>query len=290
MDQLDRHAALGGFLRSRRARLRPEDVGLPPKGHAGQGAELRCEELAQLAEVSTTYYSRLEQGYGRIVSAEVLDAIARALRLTNAEHTYLRHLAEMTFTQCRMSQPQEVRPTVWQFIDSMDKVSALVLGRRLDILAWNRLTSVLIKDFATLPPTERNMARLIFLDPEAQELYLDWEAKAAETVNALRIYADHHAHDRQLHSLVGELSVKSNDFRRLWAAHTTAEKSHGSRHMHHPLVGDLILSYETLRLPDDHDQSIVTYHAKPGSASADTLSMLASWTAGEAVDPGTGMQ
>jgi len=187
---------MGEFLRSRLARLRPEDVGLPSKNHACQASELRCEELAQLTGVSATYYSRLEQGYGRIVSAEALDAIARVLRLTDAEHTYLRHLAETTFKHCRMSQPQEVRPTVRRFIDSMDRASAL--GRRMDVLAWNQLASVLIKDFAALPPTERNMARLIFLDADAQELYLDWEAKAAETVNTLRMYADHHAHDRQL--------------------------------------------------------------------------------------------
>ncbi|MCT9105874.1 helix-turn-helix domain-containing protein [Streptomyces mirabilis] len=275
---LDRRAELSEFLRTRRARLKPEDVGLPDFGRHRRVPGLRREELAQLAGVSVAYYTRLEQGNGRNVSAEVLDAIARALRLTDAEHAHLTHLAKPKAHKKKQSaRPQQVRGALRQLLDSMDGIPAYVGGRRSDILAWNRMAAAVFGDWSELAPQERNWARLVFLKPEYRDLFVDWEQKAIDIVCLLRMDAGCHPDDPRLSTLVGELSVKSEDFRRLWATHDVKEKSHGVKRMRHPLVGDLSLQYESFRLPDDSEQSLVTYHAEPGSASAEALRLLASW-------------
>ncbi|MDQ0941164.1 helix-turn-helix transcriptional regulator [Streptomyces sp. V1I1] len=282
---MDQRAELSEFLRSRRGRLQPQDVGLPQLGRHRRVPGLRREELAQLAGVSVAYYTRLEQGNSRNVSTEVLDAIARALKLSDAERDHLTHLAKPKQKKHRrMGRPQQLRPAVQHLMDAMDGVPAYVLGRRLDILGWNRMARALLGDFAALPPQERNMARLVFLDPNARDLYVDWEVKATDLVSVLRMYAGCSADDPQLPELIGELSVKSEEFRRLWAAHTVQNKGHGAKRLHHPLVGEMTLSYETLSLPDDHDLSLVTYHAEPGSRSADSLRLLAGWGVDEAAD------
>ncbi|GAA0580287.1 helix-turn-helix transcriptional regulator [Streptomyces crystallinus] len=283
---MDQRAELSEFLRSRRARLKPVDVGLPDFGRHRRVPGLRREELAQLAGVSVAYYTRLEQGNGQNVSAEVLDAIARALRLTDAEQQHLTHLAKPTTAKKKkagLSRQAQLRPQLRHLIDSMEAVPAYVLGRRLDLLAWNRMAAALIGDFVSLPAEERNFARHVFLDPTARERYLEWEDKAAEVVGVLRLCAGCYPDDPLLTALVGELSVKSDEFRTLWAAHTVRQKGHGTKRLHHPLVGELTLSYETLKLPDEHDLSLVTYYAEPGSPSADSLRLLASWAA--APDP-----
>lgn len=275
---MDRRAELSEFLRTRRARLTPEDVGLPRYGRQRRVPGLRREELAQLAGVSVAYYTRLEQGNGRNVSAEVLDAIARALRLTDAEHAHLTHLARPAGHKKKASPArQQVRGALRQLLDTVDTVPAYVTGRRADILAWNRTASALFGDWAELAPQERNWARLIFLRPDYRELFVDWGSKAADVVSYLRMDAGCHPDDPKLSALVGELSVKSEEFRRLWATHDVKEKGHGTKQIRHPLVGELTLSYETLRLPDDAEQSLVIYHAEPGSASAEALRLLASW-------------
>ncbi|QNP61494.1 helix-turn-helix domain-containing protein [Streptomyces genisteinicus] len=276
---MDQRAELSEFLRSRRARLKPGDVGLPDFGRHRRVPGLRREELAQLAGVSVAYYTRLEQGHGQNVSTEVLDSIARALRLTDTEHAHLTHLASPKPKKKRgaVHRTQKVRPQLQHLIDTMDQVPALFLGRRLEILAWNRMARALFGDFAAMEAAERNMARLVFLDPNARSLYLDWECKAVEVVSILRLCAGCYPDDPQLSSLVGELSVKSEEFRSLWAAHTVQEKGHGVKRLHHPLVGELSLAYETLRFPDDHDLSLVTYHAEPDSRSAESLRLLAGW-------------
>ncbi|MEW2807950.1 helix-turn-helix transcriptional regulator [Streptomyces massasporeus] len=276
---LDRRAELSEFLRTRRARLKPEDVGLPDFGRR-RVPGLRREELAQLAGVSVAYYTRLEQGNGRNVSAEVLDAIARALRLSDAEHAHLMHLAKPKQHKKRpVARSQQVRPALRHLLDSIESVPAYIVGRRSDILAWNRMASALFGDWAEVPAQERNWARMVFLRPEYRELYLEWEQKASDMVGYLRMDAGCHPDDPRLSALVGELSVKSEDFRRLWAAHNVKEKSHGVKRMHHPLVGDLTLSFETFRLVDDGEQSLVTYHAEPDTPSAEALRLLASWGA-----------
>lgn len=275
---LDRRAELSEFLRTRRARLKPEDVGLPDFGRHRRVPGLRREELAQLAGVSVAYYTRLEQGNGRNVSAEVLDAIARALRLSDAEHAHLTHLAKPKAHKKKPSaRSQQVRGSLRQLLDTLDGVPAYITGRRSDILVWNRMAAAVFGDWSELPAQERNWARLVFLRPEYRELYVEWESKAADMVSYLRMDAGCHPDDPRLSSLVGELSVKSEEFRRLWATHDVKEKSHGVKRMRHPLVGELTLSYETFRLPDDGEQSLITYHAEPGSPSAEALRLLASW-------------
>lgn len=284
MDQLDQRAELGEFLRSRRARLRPEDVGLPDYGRHRRVPGLRREELAQLAGVSLAYYTRLEQGHGQNVSAEILDAIARALRLDGTERAHLSHLAGPKPRKRRQApRPQQVRPELRTLLDAMDGVPAYLVGRRQDVIGWNRLAAAVFGDFGKLPAQERNLVRLVFLDPATAELYADWECRACEVVSNLRVYAGQFPDDERLSALVGELSVKNEEFRRLWAAHTVADnKIHGVKRLRHPLVGELQLSFETLALPDDPAQFLVTYHAAPGSPSADALSLLASWSASPA--------
>jgi transcriptional regulator with XRE-family HTH domain len=275
---LDRRAELSEFLRTRRARLRPSDVGLPDFGRHRRVPGLRREELAQLAGVSVAYYTRLEQGNGRNVSAEVLDSIARALRLSDAEHAHLTHLAKGKQHKKRASaRPQQVRASLGQLLQSMENVPAYIVGRRSEILAWNRMAAALFGDWAELPVAERNWARLTFLRPDYRELFAEWEQKAIDIVCQLRMDAGCYPDDTRLSALVGELSVKSEEFRRLWATHDVKEKSYGVKRMHHPLVGELSLNYESFRMSGDQDQALVTYHAEPGSPSAEALRLLASW-------------
>jgi transcriptional regulator with XRE-family HTH domain len=276
--QIDRRTGLSEFLRTRRARLKPEDVGLPGFGRHRRVPGLRREELAQLAGMSVAYYTRLEQGNGHNVSVEVLDAIAGALRLTDAEHAHLRHLAQPREHKKKpSSRPQSVRGALWQLLDSMDGVPAYIVGRRSDILAWNRMALALFGDWSQLPAQQRNWARLVFLSPAYRDLFADWESKAADIVGSLRMDAGCHPDDPQLSALVGELSVKSADFRRLWARHDVKERSHGTKRLSHPLVGELTLSFEIFKIPDDQEQSLCLYDAEPGSRSAEALHLLANW-------------
>ncbi|MFE1292065.1 helix-turn-helix domain-containing protein [Streptomyces sp. NPDC058751] len=275
---LDRRAELSEFLRSRRARLKPEDVGMPDFGRHRRVPGLRREELAQLAGVSVAYYTRLEQGHGRNVSTEVLDAIARALRLTDAEHNHLTHLAKPKQHKKRQAaRPQQVRGSLRQLLDTLDGVPAYITGRRSDVLVWNRMAAAVFGDWSELPPQERNWARMVFLRPEYRDLYVEWEQKAIDIVCLLRMDAGRHPDDPRLAALVGELSVKSEDFRRLWATHDVKEKSHGVKLLRHPLVGELALQFESFRLAGDTELALVTYHAEPGSSSAQALRLLASW-------------
>lgn len=276
---LDRRAELSEFLRTRRARLKPEDVGLPEFGRHRRVPGLRREELAQLAGVSVAYYTRLEQGNGRNVSAEVLNAIARALRLSDAEQAHLTHLARPKQHKKKTAgRTEQVRGPLRQLLDSVE-VPAYISGRRSDILAWNRMAAAVFGDWSELPPQERNWARLVFLKPEYRDLFVEWDQKAYDIVSYLRMDAGCHPDDPLLSSLVGELSLKSEEFRRLWATHDVKEKSYGVKRIRHPLVGDLALHFESFRLSDGTDQALITYHAEPGSPSSDALRLLASWGA-----------
>ncbi|MDO0935920.1 helix-turn-helix transcriptional regulator [Streptomyces sp. DG2A-72] len=285
---LDRRAELSEFLRTRRARLKPEDVGLPDFGRHRRVPGLRREELAQLAGVSVAYYTRLEQGNGRNVSAEVLDAIARALRLSDAEHAHLTHLAKpKQHKKKQATRTEQVRPALAQLLDSIDGVPAYTSGRRSDILAWNRMAAAVFGNWAELPVQERNWARLVFLRPEYRDLFVEWDQKASDVVAYLRMDAGCHPDDPRLSALVGELSVKSEEFRRLWATHDVKEKGYGVKRLRHPLVGELTLNFESFRLSDGTEQTLNTYHAEPGSPSAEALRLLASWGA-DATKAGTG--
>ncbi|RSN16373.1 transcriptional regulator [Streptomyces sp. WAC 01325] len=284
---MDPRAELSEFLRTRRARLKPEDVGLPDYGRHRRVPGLRREELAQLAGVSVAYYTRLEQGNGRNVSAEVLDAIARALRLSDAEHAHLTHLAKPKRHKKKpVSRTEQVRPAMRQLLDMIDGVPAYITGRRSDIVAWNGMAAAVFGDWSELPAQERNWARLVFLRPEYRELFVEWDQKAYDIVAFLRMDAGCHPDDPRLSALVGELSVKSEEFRRLWAIHDVKEKSYGVKRLRHPLVGELALNFESFRLTDGTEQTLITYHPEPGSPSAEALRLLASWGA-DATKAGT---
>jgi transcriptional regulator with XRE-family HTH domain len=275
---LDRRAELSEFLRSRRNRLKPADIGLADYGTRRRVPGLRREELAQVAGVSISYYTRLEQGNSANVSGEVLAAIARALQLTDDERSHLTQLVRPTrhAEGKPVSRAQRLRPAVQQLLDSMT-VPAYVNGLRMDILGWNAPAAALFGNWAELPPQERNWGRLIFLSPASRDLFIDWELKARGVAGILRMHAGSHPGDPQLAALVGELSVRSEEFRRLWAAHEVRRKGHGPMRLRHPLVGELQASYETFPLPDDPEQMLVTYHAEPGSESAAALRLLCSW-------------
>jgi transcriptional regulator with XRE-family HTH domain len=280
MTTVDRRTELGEFLRTRRARLRPQDVGLPDLGRR-RVPGLRREELAQLAGVSVAYYTRLEQGNGDNVSAQVLDSIARALRLTDPEWAYLTQLAQPKRKAAKQTahKPRQVRGELRQLLDALDGVPAYVTGQYTDILAWNRMAAALFGNWDDLPARERNWARLIFFSPTTRDLFVDRDAKAASIVRYLRMDAGQCPDDPMLASLVGELSVKSDEFRQLWAAYEVQEKGHGSIRMRHPLVGELNLAFESFTVPGECRQMLITYHGEPGSKAAEALQLLASWGA-----------
>ncbi|MET9074087.1 helix-turn-helix transcriptional regulator [Streptomyces sp. NPDC004232] len=271
---------IGGFLRSRRARIQPEEVGLPSHGRR-RVPGLRREEVAQLAGVSVDYYIRLEQGRGASVSDAVLDAVARVLRLDETEHAHLRTVARPQRRHRgeglgHRPAPQ-VRPGVQSLLDSMERSPAFVLGRRMDVLAWNALGDA-VNGFSRVTPAGRNMPRQVFLNPSARELYPEWPAVAATTVANLRIAAGRHADDPELCALVGELSLRSEDFRRLWADHEVRECAYGVKKIRHPVAGLLTLPYETLTVGQDPEQTLVVYTPEKGSETAERLALLASWT------------
>ncbi|MGW7548637.1 helix-turn-helix transcriptional regulator [Streptomyces sp. NPDC054770] len=266
---------LGDFLRSRRARIQPEEVGLPSHGRR-RVPGLRREEVAQLAGVSVDYYIRLEQGRGPSVSDAVLDAIARVLRLDETEHAYLLTVARPRRKGTGRPARPRVRPGVQLLLDGMERTPAFVLGRRMDVVAWNALGDA-VNGFSALAPAERNIPRQVFLDPAAAGFYPDWAAVAAQTVANLRIDAGRHPDDPRMAALVGELSLKSADFRRLWADHEVKECAYGTKRIQHPVAGLLTLPYETLTVPTDPDQTIVAYTPEPGSETAERLALLGSW-------------
>ncbi len=284
-------SSLPEFLRTRRSRLRPEDVDLPDFGGRRRVAGLRREELAQLAGVSVDYYTRLEQGRVGNPSDAVLDAVARALRLDPEEAGHLHRLARTRPDRTRPGRargaaaPQQARPTMVRLLDAMPDVPALVMGRRMDVLAWNRAAVALLGDYGALPPAERNIARITFLDPASRTLYDDWVGCARENVAFLHLEAGRRPDDPRLAELIGELSMRSPEFRHWWAQHPVRDKTSGHKVFHHPLVGRLDMVYETLRSADDPDQALVTYTTEPGTPSADALRMLLAWEADPVVRP-----
>lgn len=255
------------FLRTRRARLRPEDVGVQSFGRRRRVPGLRREELAQVAGVSVAYYTRLEQGNGQNVSAEILESIARALRLSESERAHLFHLSRPRPSHNgQPPRPQQVRPDVVELLDSLEGVPAYVWGRRGDILAWNDAAAAVFGPWFDRPDQDRNWTRIVFLDDRSRDFFLDWKVKAAEVAFQLRLDAGMHPDDPLVAALVAEAQDESPDFRCMWASHDVQRFSHGELRIRHDRVGALTLRYETLTLPDDHEQAVTMYRAEPGSA------------------------
>jgi transcriptional regulator with XRE-family HTH domain len=271
------------FLSTRRAKVSPKQAGLPVYGGDRRRVSgLRREEVALLAGISSEYYTRLERGNATGVSESVIDGIAHALQLDEAERAHLLDLirtASTTRPPRRRPTSQRVRPTVQRILDSMSGTPAFVLNRRLDILAANELGVALYSPIYADPVRPPNNARFIFLDPHATEFFRDWNKAANDTVALLRAEAGRDPHDRQLSDLIGELSTRSDEFRVRWAAHNVRIHTTGTKLIHHPVVGDLDLPFESFPLAADPSQSLLTYTAEPGSPSQDALNLLASWAA-----------
>lgn len=276
MDQHDN--ALGEFLRARREQLEPQHVGLPDDGPR-RVAGLRREELAALAGVSPHYYARLEQGRDRHPSRQVLDALSQALSLDDDAAAYLRRLAEppATVPLPRPPRADRPRPGVAVLLDAWTANPAMVLDRRWDVLAANDLATTLYAGFSPA----RNIMRDFFLEPAAREAYADWDVIAAESVAGLRAAAGADPDDPDFTQLVGELSVKSEDFRELWARHEVHEKTAGLKRFHNPFVGLIELHYETFAVEGGDGQKLVVYFAEPGSAHQQSLTLLAAIARGE---------
>lgn len=266
---------LGAFLRSRRAILTPHRAGLPAHG-VRRVPGLRREEVARLAGVSVGYYARLERGRVDTVSDTVLDALARALHLDDTDRAHLFTLAPPCRTN-RPLPPQQPRPGLLSLVRTA-VVPALVLGRRQDVLAGNALAHALFTDFTALPPRLRNLARFVFLAEDARTRFTDWPTIARANVAALRGYAARAPHDQRLAELVGELSLRDNDFRTWWAEPVPSCTGTGRIHLRHPVVGEILLHPETMTTVDDPEQTLTLYPAEPGSAAEDNLALLASWT------------
>jgi transcriptional regulator with XRE-family HTH domain len=272
---------LSQFLTSRRARVTPEQAGLPTYGRR-RVPGLRREEVASLAGVSVEYYKRLERGNATGASDSVLDALADALELDDAERAHLFDLARAASPiaprrRSRTAQ-RRVRPTVQQILDSIGS-PATVSNMRCDYLAANPLGRALYAPLFESREQPPNSARFTFLDPAAQEFFVDWEKAATDLVAALRSMAGRNPFDRALSDLVGELSTRSDAFRTWWAAHNVRYHQTGTKRLHHPVVGELELSYEVMELAADTGLRLAIFTAEPGSRSEEALNLLASWAA-----------
>ena len=284
---MDDRKEIRDFLVSRRGRITPEQAGLRVHGGTRRVPGLRREEVAMLAGVSVDYYTRLERGNLGGVSETVLDALARALELDDAERAYLFDLARAASgsarPRCRPPSPR-VRPAVQRILDAMTEAPALLRNGRFDLLAGNALGRALYAQAFENAVRTPNTARFLFLDPRSRDFFVDWDRSAEDAVAILRSEAGRYPHEPALSDLVGELSTRSETFRTLWAAHDVRYHRTGVKRMHHPVVGALDLTYEALELPADDGLTMLVYTAEAGSRSAEGLGLLASWavTAGEA--------
>jgi transcriptional regulator with XRE-family HTH domain len=272
------------FLTSRRANVSPDDVDLP-SGGSRRVPGLRRGEVAMLAGVSVEYYARVERGNLTGVSEGVLAAIAGALRLDDAERAHLFDLARAANTSPvraarKGSRPRALRPGLQRALDAITDGPAFVRNGRMDILAENALFRALYADLYAQPQRPVNLARWTFLSrDQAEAFYPDWDAAARINVGILRTEAGRNPYDEDLQDLVGELSTRSDEFRTLWAAHDVREHAHGTKHFHHPVVGELRFTYEAMQLMADRGLNFLIYTAEPGSRTEESLRLLASWAA-----------
>ncbi|MGJ5752223.1 helix-turn-helix protein [Streptomyces puniciscabiei] len=274
----DNNKELSDFLRSRRARVTPEQAGVMA-GASRRVPGLRREEVAISAGLSVDYYIRLERGRVANASEAVLEAVARALWLDDVERAHLFNLArpQSVARVSRPAVPRRVRPGAYALLEVRRDTPAMILGDRLDVLTLNRMARAMFVDFDAMPARERNLARFIFLDPAARELFIDWDNAAHMIVAGLHLYAGRHPNDPQLAELLNQLSAADRDFRGWWAAHDVEEFAHGTRHYRHPLLGEVTLDYENLTFPGDPGQWLSVSTAKPGSPSSEALRILAGW-------------
>ncbi len=253
-------------------------MGLSPLNTRRRVEGLRRTEVAELAAISVEYYTRLEQGRVK-PSGAVLATLARALRLDETEQRYMYELAGRTDARPRRRPAQRLRPPMRRLLDQLTDAPAMVLGRRLDVLAWNSAAAALYLDFSQLPPLRRNYIWLLFADPGFRAMHLQWKHDAREAVGALRMDAGADAEDPALAQLVGDLSVRDADFGTWWAEHRVSGASYGTKHYRHPLVGELTLDCDTWTDADGSGQRLIVLTAEPGTPSHDALRLLASWVA-----------
>ncbi|MEU6538905.1 helix-turn-helix transcriptional regulator [Streptomyces sp. NPDC047000] len=287
---MDAPSELGDFLKSRRAALRPEDIGITPQPSRRRVTGLRREELAMLAGVSITHYTRLEQGRATTASDSVLDAIARTLRLTEDETAHLKDLARPA-AGSRPAPPrvENAGASARQLLAAMTDVPALVLDRRNDVLAWNQLGHALLAghlapDSPGAAASRPNLIRMLFLDERYRQLYSHWNEEALLAVASLRLVAGRHPDDRRLAELIGRLSMLSPEFASRWARHPVRTCTSGLKRLQHPSVGVMDLSFENLCIPGSSGQRLIAYTAEPGSPSEAALRLLGSVAASSDTD------
>jgi transcriptional regulator with XRE-family HTH domain len=285
---MDNRAEVRQFLSTRRGRITPEQAGIEPYGGRRRVPGLRREEVARLAGVSVDYYTRLERGNLTGVSDSVLDAIAQALELDRAERDHLYDLARAANTSGRKraasaagSVPSGVRRELRYLLDTITGAPAFIGNNRMDILAANALGYALYADMYRGTARPANHSRFIFLDPRAHDFYTDWDRAANVNVAILRREAGRSPHDKGIAELVGELSMRSDEFRTRWAAHNVRRHYAGTKFFKHPVVGLLELNYQVLGLEEDPGHTLTVYPATPGSPSEEALKLLASWAATE---------
>ncbi|MFF5439578.1 helix-turn-helix transcriptional regulator [Streptomyces achromogenes] len=283
---MDNQEEVREFLTSRRAKISPGQAGLP-SGSRRRVPGLRRSEVAALADVSVEYYAKLERGHLAGVSPAVLEAVARALRLDDAERAHLLRLAQAADGTDVLTRPRRRRTRdQWKphaslrwTLEAVTAGPAFVRNGRMDILAANQLARALYADVYASPGNQRNLARFTFLDPASRRFYPDWDLAADIAVAILRTEAGRNPHDKELHDLVGELSTRSDDFRTRWGAHDVRHHGTGTKRFHHQAVGDLTLAYEGLEMAAEPGLTVTIYTAEPGSPSEEGLRLLASWAA-----------
>jgi transcriptional regulator with XRE-family HTH domain len=287
---VDNRAEVREFLVSRRAKVTPEQAGLPAAGQR-RVPGLRRGEVAALAGVSIEYYSKLERGALAGVSASVLEALARALRLDPAERAHLFDLAQAADGSSALTRPRRnatrrwtPRPGLQWTLDAITAAPAFIGNGRSDLVAANHLGRALYSDLYIDPTRPPNFARFTFLDSAAHRFYPDWDLMADATVANLRTAAGRDPHDKDLHELVGELATRSDEFRRRWSAHDVRIHGAGTKRFHHPVVGDLTLAFETAELQAERGLDLCIYAAEPGSPSEHAIALLASWAATQEMD------
>ncbi|WP_026555173.1 helix-turn-helix transcriptional regulator [Arthrobacter sp. 35W] len=278
---MDHQTEIREFLTSRRARITPEQAGLPAYGGNRRVKGLRREEVCLLAGVSIDYYVRMERGNLAGVSESVLEALARALQLDDAEHDHLFDLARKSVAvpaaRRRPPSPKAVRQPILQMLEAIADAPAWVRNARHDLLAANRMARALYAPMLADPHQPANTARFVYLDPASKEFFTDWERAADDIAAMLRLEAGRNPFDKALTELIGELSTRSEDFRQRWAAHNVRFHRTGFKKLHHPIVGDLELNFEAMEFPSDPGLTMLVYTAAPGTPTSDALKLLASW-------------